>query len=123
MEIVPAGGVGSFYSERDELINTPNKEMLPAILSAAKANQRRADHFLRAGAIYGDAALIIKGHLHDVVFRTLCGVLALYDFNSDELGELVAGTQEYLAESSSIDQFNETIKTIIKFASLPSDTD
>ncbi|MEY0473404.1 MULTISPECIES: hypothetical protein [Providencia] len=92
-----------------------------AILSAAKTHQKHADHFLRAGAMYGNPTLIIKGHLHDIVSRALCNVLGLYDCNSIELGELVEGTQDWLSESSGIHQFDETIKTIIKFASLDDD--
>lgn len=123
METIPTGEVGNFYSEGDELINKTNQEMLPAILSSAKANQKRADHFLRAGAMYCDASLVIKGHLHSVVSSTLCNVLALYDCNSVELGELVAGQRDWLDETSDINNFNETIKTIIKFAQLPSDVE
>ncbi|MEM8082569.1 hypothetical protein L9G70_14280 [Morganella morganii] len=118
METIPTGEVGNFYSEGDELLNKPNKEMLPAILSSAKANQKRADHFLRAGAEYGNAGLIIKGHLHNITARALCGVLALYDCDSFELGDVVVGTQDFLDEISDINNFNETIKTIIKFAQL-----
>lgn len=107
--------------EGDELINKPNKEMLPAILSSAKAHQKHADHFLRIGAMYGNPALIIKGHLHDIVSRTLYDVLGLYDYNSIDLGELVEGTQDWLSESSGMHQFDEAVKKIIKFASLDDD--
>lgn len=121
MESIQTGKIGNSYTDGDELINNPSKEMLPAILSSAKAHQKHADHFLRVGAMHGNPALIIKGHLHDIVSRTLCNVLGLYDCNSIELGELVEGTQDWLSESSGIHQFDETIKTIIKFASLDDD--
>lgn len=96
METIPTGAIGHTYSDGDELINQTNKEMLPAILSSAKTHQKHADHFLRTGAMHGNPALIIKGHLHDIVSRTLCNVLGLYDCNSIELGELVEGTQDWL---------------------------
>lgn len=121
METIPTGTIGNIYSDGDELINQPNKEMLPAILSSAKAHQKHADHFLRVGAMYGNPALIIKGHLHDIVSRTLCDVLSLYDCNSIDLGELVEGTQDWLSESSGMHQFDEAVKKIIKFASLDDD--
>ncbi|EMA3643525.1 hypothetical protein U2T78_004343 [Providencia stuartii] len=121
METIPTGTIGNIYSDGDELINQPNKEMLPAILSSAKAHQKHADHFLRVGAMHGNPALIIKGHLHDIVSRTLCDVLSLYDCNSIDLGELVEGTQDWLSESSGMYQFDEAVKKIIKFASLDDD--
>ncbi|HEQ1858492.1 TPA: hypothetical protein VEO38_002031 [Providencia alcalifaciens] len=121
METIPTGDIGRFYRDGDEIINNPNKGMLPAILSSAKAHQKHADHFLRVGAMHGNPSLIIKGHLHDIVSRALCNVLGLYDCNSIELGELVEGAQDWLSESSGIHQYDETIKTIIKFASLDDD--
>ncbi|MBS3837598.1 hypothetical protein [Proteus mirabilis] len=121
METIPTGAIGHTYSDGDELINQPNKEMLPAILSSAKAHQENADYFLRIGAMHGNSSLIIKGHLHAIVSRALCNVLGLYDCNSVELGELVEGTQEWLSEYSDRNLFNETVKTIIKFASLGDD--
>ncbi|MBQ0438416.1 hypothetical protein [Providencia rettgeri] len=121
MESIQTGKIGNSYTEGDELINNPSKEMLHAILSAAKAHKKHADHCLISGASSGLAVLIIKGHLHDIAARVLCETLALYDCNSFELGELIEGNKDQLKYGSEYERFFNIAKTIIKFANLPDD--
>ncbi|MEX9791091.1 hypothetical protein AB7W18_21940 [Providencia rettgeri] len=121
METIPVGNIGHCFSDGDELINQPNKEMLPAILSAVKAHQKHAEHCLLSGVRSGNAVFIIKGYLHDIAASVLCETLALYDLNSIELGELVEGTKDLLEYGAEYERFFDEAKVIINFASLHDD--
>lgn len=113
METIPVGNIGHCFSDGDELINQPNKEMLPAILSAVKAHQKHAEHCLLSGVRSGNAVFIIKGYLHDIAASVLCETLALY--------ELVEGTKDLLEDGAEYERFFDEAKAIINFASLHDD--